>query len=1398
MSDSNWGLVDEPKRERFEAAWISGKPVAIEECLPDSSTPAFVPTLEELVHIEMEFLWSSYQAQGKISTFEDSPATVETYIERFDALASDEIVLRLVEQEMRCRKRAVGVVEFDEYSSRFPELTAGIQHLKTAIEGEVARSATAMKNMKVGEQVGRYFISDKQGEGGFGLVWRADDPKLGRTIAIKQLSGRLAQDSEHRSRFINEARIAAKLEHPGVVPIYDVEEPDKKQPYYTMKLVHGKTLEEDVQEFHSSGKQSASEKLESRRLLNIFASICKAMQYAHDKGVIHRDLKPQNVILGDYGETIILDWGLAKFVDEEDRISEQESVGGRSVQVTVPGAVMGTPAYMSPEQAKGEVEKVDHRSDIYCLGVILFHILTGKLPFEGITGDEMIKNVIAGKPIQPRSLDPTISRPLEAICLRAISSRQEDRYQSVKALSGELERFLADEPIDSYQESVLERTARWARKNRTWVMAGTATLLVLTIGSIVASLMINEQRKIAISNEAKATESKRLETLAKDAAITAREKETEAKQAAILAADREKEQKELAQWQLSRLFIKDGLRSIEDVDYATAALWFSQSLKLTEGQKEEQVNRVRLNATLRKQPKLIDMYFCDDEAYGPIKDVRFSEDEKSAFILCQKRFEERSLETGEVVKTIELGEKSLVQFSADTKFVIAVEDKSWKDPRIAVWNLETEASVVCKLNPDTEKIFYSITQVDLSASGKKLAACIVKDVSSKDEKNFLTVWDLEEPNKPLSAENRGRRFSSCNFSPASELIVTGGGDHKACVWDSETLELVHEFDHSGYYPRENKEQDFRLVTDVKFSPDGKYLVAGSSDNASYVWDLEKEEMIHQLKHGINAFSDIVRVEFPESGDVVATTDSLYSTRVWNFRTGQFIGKFDEFKGSITSSSFFKDTLVLTASNDGFCKFWAPRAGLVFPVMRHAGIVVAASVDSTGNQFLTACDDGTVRFLTGNTTQLGASRRYLRGRARSTFNQFAFSGDGKYLVTSNRLGNTAKVQVWDVATLKQVGDDIDLPTIVGMFEFSSDCKKLLLTATTQLKSESHFAWVVDLATGKPIGDRLLHDEWITSAGFFEDGDRVFTAGLDAQLVIWNVVDSSEIARINHDSAINSACLVSDDKVLVTGCRDKTVHFWSVENQQAKFETLTYDHAVKSVVPSPDSTRLLAQTYSRTEGVAALIDLSNGTMIGEPIPHRRFQPPSFRHDSKYFSVVCENEVAIHQAEKGDFVSKIAHRHAILGFGWHPKKLRFASAAGDKELRLWEIATGEPVTAAIKYVGIPVEPYFNPSGTIVATGIAFGNVVRVWDSETGEQLTPDYAHRFTAEPVGFSANGDELAVGGAIFSLWSMKPLELTSSETERLAELICGHRVDKIGGLVPLTAKELKERYEEYYK
>lgn len=1403
MTETNWELVDNECCEKFESAWLSGNPIEIDVCLPEPAAPEFLPTLEELVHIEMEFSWRAMEEGGAEATVNNSTATVETYIQRFQDLDSDEIILRLVEQEIRCRQRTLGEVKFEEFSSRFPSLTAGINNLKTFIEGESPTGNSRNKDMSVGEHVGRYLIKDRQGEGGFGLVWQADDPKLGRTVAIKQLSGRLARDEEQRKRFFNEARIAARLEHPGVVPVYDVEPSEESSPYYTMKLVQGKTLDENIQSYHQTRAENPDERIDALRLLNGFVSVCKAMQYAHDNGVIHRDLKPQNVILGDYGETIILDWGLAKLVDDEDQASFAPG-NPLSIQMTAPGSVMGTPAYMSPEQARGEVATVGFRSDVFSLGVILFQILTGRLPFQGQTGEEMIADLLRGEAPEPRTIDSTISKPLQAICMRAMHADTDLRFQSVKELSVELDRLLADEPIASYPESWMEKSLRWARKHRTWVTVAAATIVVFAIGSMVASLLINEQRKRAEFNEGKARDAERLEKLAKEEAIEAKEKESQAKRAAISAADREKrareeeqEQRELAQWQLSRLFIKDGLRSLDELDVGTAALWFSRSLKLNEGNQDEANDRLRVNATMRRQPKLAEMFFCDEQKFGALVGVQFSPDEQSALIMGKKRFETRELKTREITKEFEWSEPTSIRYSRNVQFVVThqVSVESLKNPSLIRTDLQTGERVECRLNPDDDSVNYSCSHPIVSSDGNRLVACISKAFGTVDEQHFLAIWNIEEPNQPKFSEFRKRKFSSCEFSRDDKLIVTGGGDHSACIWDVESAERKFEFDHSNFYPR-TEGADYRLINDAKFSPDGKFIAAASSDNVAYVWNLEENEMVHQLDHGPNRnFSSVTRVEFAEEGNRVATTDLFAITRVWNVKTGQLLGKFDDFQGSITDLSLSSDGLVVSASNDGYCKVWAASGVPIMPSLRHSSTVVAANMNSKKSQFLTACSDQTIRYWDNEQMQEGNAFRRLPGRERSAYDKFSISPDGKFLVTSNRQLMEAKVQVWDAASLDQIGKDIELPNTVGKLVFSQDNERLLVTSTTALKTTSpHFAQVIDLASGKELGKRLVHDAEIVEAGFLPDGNQVFTASKDGKARVWQVSNSSKVKEFEHDSAVKAACLVNEGSVLVCGCQDKRVFFWSITEGDSHFETLIHEWPIQNLVASVDSRRLLVHGYwSQTAASVWLVDLSTGKRVGEPIAHRNFRPPSFRPDSRYFSSLGNNEISIHDSNDGTPLSRIQHDAGILGFSWHPTKDRFVSSSEDKTLRIWDIHSGEPTAPRIKCAGVPVEPTFDSSGKILINGFAFSTTVQVLDSETGELLGPDLIHPGLAEPIAFSPTRSEILVGGFRLTVWNLEPYGETPARAESLAELLSGHRVDKIGGLIPLSLEELRTRF-----
>ncbi len=390
---------------------------------------------------------------------------------------------------------------------RDPDVQANLTRL-TSVPWESAPRAAPTPGPAAPSATGpRYRVLRAHAEGGLGKVFVARDEELGREVALKEIKPQYADHPDSRSRFLLEAEVTGGLEHPGIVPVYGLGAYPDGRPYYAMRFIKGDDLKDAIQRFHeadTSGRDPGERSLALRQLLRRFVDVCNAVGYAHSRGVLHRDLKPGNVMLGKYGETLVVDWGLAKAVGRTgpDRFGPELTLrpdAAGAVTATHAGAAVGTPAYMSPEQADGCVDSLGPASDIYGLGAILYNLLTGQTPVRGQTVLEVLVKVKCGEVVPPRQAKPSVPPALEAVCLKALALKPEDRYASALDLGADVEHWLADEPVSAWREPPRERARRWVRRHQALVAGATAAVLVavaaLAVGVAVVSFAFrNEQR----------------------------------------------------------------------------------------------------------------------------------------------------------------------------------------------------------------------------------------------------------------------------------------------------------------------------------------------------------------------------------------------------------------------------------------------------------------------------------------------------------------------------------------------------------------------------------------------------------------------------------------------------------------------------------------------------------------------------------------------------------------------------------------------------------------------------------------------------------------------------------------------------------------------------------------
>ena len=458
--------IDEEVRRRFEKSWIDGQPNTIEDVLPNTDSDDSVATLEELIHIELEFAWKALSTASDRRTRRDAaPPRVEMYLARFPVLDRPGIVERLAQQEYDVRQKYADQPSIDEFHDRFP---------KIRIEpAQPPPAAPRSHERRVPEKIASYKILRLLGEGGMGVVYLAEQDTPRRTVALKIIKPGFATP-EVIKRFEHEAQVLGHLHHPGIAQVHEAgihEDEHGPVPFIAMEFVAGEPLDD----FCARRNPPVEERLE------LMVKICDAVQHAHQKGIVHRDLKPSNILVeeGEGGRPKILDFGVARVTDSDLQTTTLR---------TDVGQLLGTVQYMSPEQAAGDPRELDMRSDIYSLGVILYELLTGLAPYDlrGMLIHEAVRRIREHEPTPAGSVNPAMRGDLSTILSKAMDKEKERRYQSAAELSDDVQRFMNDEPITAHPPSAAYQLRKFARRHRLFVGSAAAVAAALLIGTGLA------------------------------------------------------------------------------------------------------------------------------------------------------------------------------------------------------------------------------------------------------------------------------------------------------------------------------------------------------------------------------------------------------------------------------------------------------------------------------------------------------------------------------------------------------------------------------------------------------------------------------------------------------------------------------------------------------------------------------------------------------------------------------------------------------------------------------------------------------------------------------------------------------------------------------------------------
>jgi WD40 repeat protein/serine/threonine protein kinase/tetratricopeptide (TPR) repeat protein len=1154
--------------------------------------------------------------------------------------------------------------------------SSGTEHGGTAPPATTLNEASSPPGFTVLEELGR---------GACGVVYKARQHHPDRIVALKCLLSGAHTKAEHRARFLAEADAIARLNHPHIVQVHAIGE-HQEQPYLCLEYLDGDTLAKKVGARPQPPREAA-------RLLEMLA---QAVQHAHEHGVIHRDLKPANILLAH----VNTGQGPSAGQDEQTRPPSSSSLSpvlpvvlsaftakisdfglarfGRA-ELTATGAILGTPSYMAPEQARGDNASVGVAADVWALGAILYELLTGLPPFRGVQVLETLKQVVEQEPVPPVRLQPSIPRDLNVICLKCLEKHPARRYGSAAALAEDLRCCLDGRPIQARPVGRLERSWRWCRRNPAVASLLAAVALAMVAGTGTAWYLAVDALREKGRADAKTTEAKDNAERAEAKAMEALENEKKAQDNAAETRRR-----------MGEFCVSNGVRLADEGDLFGALLWFAEPLVQDAGNPHaEAMARLRLAAHWQHAPRpalLTQVLFHD----GVVRHADFSPDGRWVVTACSdKTARVWNVATGGPVcpPLNHQGEVLLAAFSPDGRRVVTVSGDLKKTGAARVW----EAATGRPLGPPLNHQGY-VVHAAFSPDGRRVVTASANSTAR--------VWEAAtgQPAGPL-LKHQGW-VAHATFSPDGRRVVTASREGSARVWDAATGQPLSP-------PLKHQKDVFHAA----FSPDGHRVVTASWDNTARVWDAATGQplspsLIHQGNVNQAAFS-------PDGRWVVTVSGN--TARVWDAETGRPLGPPLNHQGYVVRAAFSPDgRRVLTASWDNTARVWEAATGQpLSPPLNHQGYVAHAAFSPDGRRVVTASDDKTARVWEAATRELVSLPLKQEGLVWNA----SFSPDGRWVVTASHDGTA---RVWEAATGQPLSPPMFHHGPVYDAAFSPDGRRVVTA------SEDGSARVWDAVTGQPLSPPMKHQRKVVYAAFSRDGRWVATASWDRSARVWDAATGQPLSPLlKHQGEVAKAAFSPDGRCVVTASSDNTARVWEAATGQPLSPPLKHQGAVFAGVVhhaefSPDGCRVVTAS---ADGTARVWEAATGQPLSAPMIHQRdVQHAAFSPDGRCVVTASHDQTTrVWEAATGEPLSPpLKHQGSVIYAAFSPDGRCVVTASYDQTARVWEAATGQPLSPPLKHKGRVACAAFSPVGRRVVTASVEG--AWVWDLAPDERPKED----------------------------------------------------------------------------